>query len=118
MTEACVSAPRRAGGERLLISRSTGLEPFHAQDRCDPLLWSLLPMGIWTAALSGSVAVDSVPAAMVLSIIGGVAGSQLFVIGHDACHGRPHQEPPAQCPHRPHGVRAERPQFLPVGVLP
>ncbi|MGQ0593304.1 MAG: fatty acid desaturase [Gammaproteobacteria bacterium] len=69
------------------MSRSTGLEQFHAQDRCDPLLWSLLPMGIWMAALSGSIAVDSVPAAVILSIIGGVAGSQLFVIGHDACHG-------------------------------
>jgi fatty acid desaturase len=70
-----------------MMSRSTGLERFHAQDRCDPLVWSLLPMGIWMAALSGSVAVESVPAAVILSIIGGVAGSQLFVIGHDACHG-------------------------------
>ncbi len=44
-------------------------------------------MGIWIAALSGSVAVDSVLAAVVFAIVGGVAGSQLFVIGHDACHG-------------------------------
>ena len=37
--------------------------------------------------MSGSIAADSVLSALALSIVGGVAGSQLFVIAHDACHG-------------------------------
>ena len=67
--------------------RLTGLEQFHAQERCDPACWFLLAMIIWIAAMSGSIAVDSVLTALALSIVGGVAGSQLFVTAHDACHG-------------------------------
>lgn len=44
-------------------------------------------MTIWVAALGSSIAVDRVLEALVLSFAGGLAGSQLFVIAHDACHG-------------------------------
>ena len=65
----------------------TGLEQFHAQERCDPACWFLLAMIIWITAMGASIAVDSVVTAFALSIVGGVAGAQLFVTAHDACHG-------------------------------
>lgn len=64
-----------------------GLDQFHARERWEPTLWFLLPMAIWIVAMSGAVAVDSILAAAALSTTAGVAGSQLFVLGHDACHG-------------------------------
>lgn len=70
-----------------MTTGSTGLERFHAQDRLSPLLWSLLPMGIWVTAFAISMAADSGLIASLSALVGGMAGSQMFVIGHDACHG-------------------------------
>lgn len=69
------------------IRRRMNLQQFHSRERLSPMLWFLVPMAIWVATLGGCLVTNSLLAGLAFSAVGGLAGCQLFVIAHDACHG-------------------------------
>jgi omega-6 fatty acid desaturase (delta-12 desaturase) len=44
-------------------------------------------LSIWAAGMITSLVIDNIYAAIYFAVVAGVAGSQMFVLGHDACHG-------------------------------